>query len=100
MLGYDDKRNFYRMMVNSPCLVNVIDAASNQSTNAVCRDISATGLSIELQAKNIELGALLEVTIESSNDQIASLVAKAKVIRCDEMSDEACLVGAEISEMN
>lgn len=100
MLGYDDKRNFYRMMVNSPCQVTVVDLPAGQTLNAVCRDISATGLSIELQAQNIELGALLEVTIESSNEELASLVAKAKVIRCDVLSDEACLVGAEISEMN
>ena len=25
MLGYDDKRNFFRMMVNSPCQVQIID---------------------------------------------------------------------------
>jgi hypothetical protein len=100
MLGYDDKRNFYRMMVNSPCLVMVVGSPTQQSMNAVCRDISATGLSIELQAQQIELGSLLEVIIESSNEELASLVAKAKVIRCDPLSDEACLVGAEISEMN
>lgn len=100
MLGYDDKRNFYRMMVNSPCQVVVIGSPNIESVSAVCRDISATGLSVELQAKSVELGALLEVTIESSNEQLASLVAKAKVIRCDELGEEACLVGAEISEMN
>jgi hypothetical protein len=100
MLGYDDKRNFYRMMVNSPCQVTIMDASNENAVNAVCRDISATGLSVELAAKSIELGALLEITIESSNEQLASLVAKAKVIRCDAMNDEACLVGAEISEMN
>lgn len=100
MLGYDDKRNFYRMMVNSPCQVSVIDSPTGQVIDAVCRDISATGLSIELQTVKIEPGALLEVTIESNNEELESLVAKAKVIRCDILSDEACLVGAEISEMN
>jgi len=100
MLAYDDKRNFYRMIVNSPCQVTVIDSPAAKPMDAVCRDISATGLSIELQSLKVELGSLLEITIESSNEELESLVAKAKVIRCDELSDQACLVGAEISEMN
>lgn len=100
MLGYDDKRNFYRMMVNSPCQVNQVEKPTSQAISAVCRDISATGMSLELDAKDIELGSLLEITIDSNNDQIPSLVAKAKVVRCDEQSDESCLLGVEINEMN
>ncbi len=100
MLGYDDKRNFYRMMVNSPCQVNLLDNPSNPEIQAVCRDISATGMSIELEKEALDLGALLEVVIESNNDQIPSLVAKAKVVRCDTQNEESCLVGVEISEMN
>ena len=100
MLGYDDKRNFYRMMVNSPCQVSLVEHPSTQLMNAVCRDISATGMSIELESKGLENGTLLEITIESNNDQIPSLVAKAKVVRCDLLADESCLVGVEISEMN
>jgi len=57
-------------------------------------------MSLELEAKDIQIGTLLEITIESNNEQIPSLVAKAKVIRCDEQGDDACLVGVEISEMN
>lgn len=100
MLGYDDKRNFYRMMVNSPCQVSLVEQPSALNMNAVCRDISATGMSIELEAKDLENGALLEITIESNNEQIPSLVAKAKVVRCDSLADNNCLVGVEISEMN
>ena len=100
MLGYDDKRNFYRMMVNSPCQVSIVDSPSSPAYTAVCRDISATGLSIELQSLKIELGALLEVKIESNSEELESLVAKAKVIRCDEITQNSCLIGAQISEMN
>lgn len=100
MLAYDDKRNFYRMMVNSPCQVQIIDEPNSQLMDAVCRDISATGMSIELETINVELGGLMEVTIESSSDDIPSLVAKTKVVRCDSESENTCLVGVEISEMN
>jgi len=99
MLGYDDKRNFYRMMVNSPCEVSLLDNPSAAPFAAVCRDISATGMSIEVELPSIELGTLLSITIDSNNDQIPSLEAKAKVVRCDASTDETSLVGVEISEM-
>lgn len=100
MLAYDDKRNFYRMMVNSPCLVNLVEQPSAPAMSAVCRDISATGMSLELEAPSVEIGALLEIVIESNNEQIPSLVAKAKVVRSDPQSEDSSLIGVEISEMN
>lgn len=100
MLAYDDKRNFYRMMVNSVCQVVIVDVQDGVSMNAVCRDISATGMSIEIDAPKFENGTLLEVTIESECDELQSLVAKSKVVRCDELSDKSCLVGLETSEMS
>lgn len=100
MLAYDDKRNFYRMMVNSPCQVKLVDQPSSQTIPAVCIDISATGMSIELESSSVELGALMEITIDSNNEQIPSLTAKSKVVRCDSNGDTTCLAGVEISEMN
>ncbi|MFC3121646.1 PilZ domain-containing protein [Agaribacter flavus] len=99
MLGYDDKRNFYRMMVNSPCEVRLLDQPSVTSLSAVCRDISATGMSLELDLPSIELGASVAVTIESNSDQIPTLEAKAKVVRCEAGEDETCLIGVEITDM-
>lgn len=99
MLGYDDKRNFYRMMVNSPCEVSLSDNPSAAPIAAVCRDISATGMSLEIEQPSIDLGTLLDITIDSNNDQIPSLEAKAKVVRCDKEAENTCFVGVEISEM-
>jgi len=100
MLAYDDKRNFYRMMVNSPCQVQMIETSCSEVVCAVCRDISATGMSIELETDSVELGDLMEITIESTSNDIPSLVAKAKVVRCNSDNEHGCLVGVEISEMN
>lgn len=100
MLAYDDKRNFYRMMVNSPCQVTMLESPSKQSIAAVCRDISATGMSLELEVSSIDIGTMVEVVIDSSGSQIPSLVAKAKIVRCDSESDNSCLAGVEITEMN
>ena len=99
MLGYDDKRNFFRMMVNSPCQVTVNDAESSRIVQAICRDISATGMSLEVEESSIELGVQLAVQIESTGSQIPSLSASAKVVRCEEASENSCIIGVEISEM-
>jgi c-di-GMP-binding flagellar brake protein YcgR len=100
MLAYDDKRNFFRMMVNSACQVKLIEVQEAQAMSAICRDISATGMSIELNAKHVSEGTLIEITIDSQNDELRSLVAKSKVVRCDEISEQSCLVGVEITEMS
>jgi len=99
MITQDDKRNFYRMMVNSPCEVVLQDVPSSVPLAAVCRDISATGMSLELEQASIDIGTLLDITIDSNNEQIPSLEAKAKVVRCDTQNESACLVGVEISEI-
>lgn len=100
MLEYDDKRNFFRMMLNSPCEIVVSDDESSRSLQAVCKDISSTGMSFEVEEQSVELGTKVEVSIESTSSQIASLSAIAKVVRCDKNTDSTCVIGVEISEMN
>jgi hypothetical protein len=99
MLGYDDKRNFYRMMINSPCELTFLDDPAHRTMAAICKDISATGMSLEIEQASVEIGALLDVSIDSNSDQIPSLNAKAKVLRCDAITETSCLIGIEISEM-
>lgn len=99
MLGYDDKRNFFRMMLNSPCEITVHDEESSRSLQAVCKDISATGMSFEVEEQSVEIGTQVDVSIESTSSQIPSLNAKAKVVRCDNISESSCVIGVEISEM-
>ena len=99
MLGYDDKRNFFRMMVNSPCQVQIIDDESSRSLQAVCKDISATGMSLEVDEPSIEIGTEVSISIDSTSSQIPSLSAVAKVVRCVAESDSSCVIGVEISEM-
>ena len=100
MVGYDDKRNFYRMMVNSPCQVEQLGQASSNLLTAVCRDISATGMSIEMESTAFAVGTNLQITVDSNNDQIPSLVATAKVVRCEKQENDVYYIGVEISEMN
>jgi c-di-GMP-binding flagellar brake protein YcgR len=99
MLGYDDKRNFFRMMVNSACEVKIVDDESTRTLQSVCKDISATGMSFELEESSVELGTLINVYIESTNSQIPSLTADTKVVRCEPIDENSCTVGVEILEM-
>ena len=100
MLGYDDKRNFFRMMVNSTCEIVFTDDESSRVMQSVCKDISATGMSFEVEESSVELGTELKVYIESTNSQIPSLSASAKVVRCDPAGDNSCIIGVEVTEMN
>ena len=99
MLDYDDKRNFFRMMANSVCEVKIADDESSRSLQAVCKDISATGMSFEIEESSIEMGARVRVYIESTNSQIPSLTADTKVVRCEAIDNSSCTVGVEIVEM-
>ncbi|MBC3767331.1 PilZ domain-containing protein [Neptunicella marina] len=98
MLGYDDKRNFFRMMVNSGCELTVVDEQSSRTVSAVCHDISATGMSFEVD-EPIEVGTRVQVSIESTSSQIPSLNADSKVVRCSEQGESNYMVGVEITEM-
>ncbi len=98
MLGYDDKRNFFRMMVNSPCELNIEDEESSRTLSAVCLDLSATGMSFQVEEPLPE-GATLQVCLESSSSQIPSLSATAKVVRCYEDGANNYMLGTEIIEM-
>ena len=99
MLGYDDKRNFFRMMVNSPCQLQINDDESSRTIQAVCKDISATGMSLEVDEPSIEIGTQVSVNIDSTSSQIPSLAAVAKVVRCVPETESSCVVGVEISDM-
>ncbi|MDF2177578.1 PilZ domain-containing protein [Aliiglaciecola sp. CAU 1673] len=99
MLGYDDKRDFFRMMVNAACELRLTDDESSRSLSAICRDLSATGMSFEVE-ESIEPGTLVQASLESTNSQIPSLNAKARVVRCTPGTDNSYLVGVEIIEMS
>ncbi|MDP5029421.1 MAG: PilZ domain-containing protein [Paraglaciecola sp.] len=99
MLGYDDKRNFFRMMINSPCEIVVSDDESTRSLQTVCKDISATGMSFELDESSLEIGTFVNVHIASTSSQIPSLSASARVVRCEANGENSCVIGVEIIEM-
>jgi hypothetical protein len=87
------------MMVNSPCELALLDDPAQRTMQAICKDISATGMSLEIEQPTMEIGTLLGVSIESNSDQIPSLIAKTKVLRYTAETENSCLLGVEIIEI-
>jgi hypothetical protein len=87
------------MMVNSVCEVKILDDESSRSLQAMCKDISATGTSFEIELSSIEIGTKVNVYIESINSQFSSPTADTKVVRCEAIDDNSCTVDVEILKM-
>ena len=99
MVNFDDKRNFYRMMLNTEVTVTIIDDETNCDLTATCRDLSATGMAIEM-SHPIALDTHVRVKVASANNSIQSLDACGKVVRVDEESPECYLIGITIEEID
>lgn len=98
MLGYEDKRGFFRMMMNAICELRIHEGDSSRTVAAICKDMSATGMSFEVD-ETVEVGCKIDVSIESTNSQIPSLAASTRVVRAVQQSEGSMLVGVEILEI-
>ena len=80
MINFDDNRNFYRMMLNSEVSVTIIDDEANSQIKATCRDLSATGMAIEVD-NPIAMSTHVKVRLNTSSEQVQSLDMRGKVCR-------------------
>ncbi|KID57320.1 pilus assembly protein PilZ [Pseudoalteromonas luteoviolacea] len=96
---HEDKRRFMRMMVNAQAEVTV--SQSGEKFLGTCQDLSATGLSVEIDHP-LEVGELVTVFINSKSTTIPPFNASAKVVRCssDENATDKYVVGLEIVQFN
>ena len=99
MVNFDDKRDFYRMMLNSDVTVTIIDDEANSKILATCRDLSATGMAIEM-SHPLELNTCVKVSVESANNNVQPLEISGKIVRVTEEGAECFLVGINISEID
>jgi len=99
MINFDDKRNFYRMMLNSEVIVTIIDDEANSQVKATCRDLSATGMAIEVEHP-LELSTHVKVKLDSASEQVQALDLRGKVVRVDEEGEGCFLVGISIEELD
>jgi len=99
MINYDDKRNFYRMMLNSDVSVTIIDDEANSDVTATCRDLSATGIAIEM-AHPLEMNTNVRIHVESSGNVVQPLDVRGKVVRVTEEGPDCYLIGVNIAEID
>lgn len=99
MLNHEDKRSFFRMMVNADLELILDDVEAGRIIDAVCRDISSTGMSAEVP-EPVETGAFVKAKLASSNPSVPPLSARAKVVRCTQEMDDTYVLGLEFIELS
>lgn len=99
MINFDDKRNFYRMMLNSEVVVTIIDDEANSQITATCRDLSATGMAIEVEHP-IAMSTHVKIKLDSPSEQVQSLDIRGRVVRIDEECEGCYLIGIFIEELD
>ncbi|NMR25173.1 PilZ domain-containing protein [Pseudoalteromonas sp. NEC-BIFX-2020_015] len=95
----EEQRNFKRMQINAQAKLVTIEPISDQHFDAMCVDLSATGLSVHLD-ELLEVGTIVRVNINSTSANIAPLDATAKVIRASKENDGTVTAGLEIMHFN
>lgn len=93
---YSEKRDFIRMKVDTE--ISLSFENSDQTIKAVCRDLSGTGMLIEVDEPLTE-GSEFNTSLPSSNEAFPSFETKVKVIRCRPTENEKYLAGTEILHM-
>lgn len=94
---YEEKRDFKRMLLDHP--VQCTDVATGKRFTGLARDLSGTGLCLEL-TRECAPGALLEVRIEPGKAVVPPLHAVVEVVRVEpDMSGERFQVGTHIREI-
>ena len=99
MKGFDDKRDFYRMMLNSEVTVTIIDDEANSQLSATCRDLSATGMAFEIEHP-LAISTHVRVKIDSAGSQVQALDVSGRVVRIEEESKSCYLIGISIEEID
>ena len=99
MKDFDDKRDFYRMMINSDVVVTVIDDEVNCQLSATCRDLSATGMAFEIEHP-LAISTHIRARADSASSQIQALDIRGRVVRIEEESNNCYLIGIAIEEID
>lgn len=99
MLSRNDKRHYFRMMVNTEVQMMINDPESGRVLSGICRDLSANGMQVEVD-EPLEMGTLLHLRLESTNSSIAPLDAHAKVVRCAQEGENIYQLGLSFIELN
>ncbi len=82
--NFAEKRDFIRMQINSPAILN----HDGVEYKGICRDLSSTGMLIEIN-HNFEVGIELKVSFAPRSEAQPAFNAVAEVLRSDINSEES-----------
>jgi len=99
MKNFEDKRDFYRMMLNSEVIVTIIDDETNSQITATCRDLSATGMAIEMEHP-LAMSTHVKIKLDSASELVQALDMRGRVVRIEEECEGCYLVGVSIDELD
>lgn len=92
--AYSEKRDYIRMRMNAPVTIQ----HAGLEIAATCRDLSSTGMQVELRAQ-LSLGAFVTVHIPSEHNALRSLDAEAEVVRVQDLGEGQQMLGLAILTM-
>ncbi|WP_417547224.1 PilZ domain-containing protein [Marinobacter segnicrescens] len=95
MRDYSEKRDFHRMQVNSE--IQITDG-EGRSFTGICRDLSGTGMQLQV-ADFIPEGAVLHTLLPATSDQFPPFETEVRVLRT-EPSGDAFLLGVIIERVS
>ncbi|WP_249673072.1 PilZ domain-containing protein [Pseudomonas abieticivorans] len=94
---YSEKRNFIRMTVNA----NVKLRLGEHTFDAICRDLSSSGMQIEVEARSaFKAGERISVHMPSDHPALKDLNADAEVVRVKDLGGGVQSLGLSILHMN
>lgn len=94
--NWDEKRDFIRMQVDTE--VTIVVEESNQQLKGHCRNLSGTGMLLEVDSK-IPEGQTCKTSLNSSSTSFPGLDATIKVVRCTQLEDDLYQLGTEIVQI-
>lgn len=94
---YSEKRDFIRMKVDAE--INLLFDNPTKEITGICRDLSGTGMLIEVE-EQVEEGKTFQTKLPSSNDAFPPFNATVAVKRCSPTERETWLLGTEITEIH
>ncbi|GAB6042493.1 PilZ domain-containing protein [Endothiovibrio diazotrophicus] len=92
---YDEKRNFFRMTVDSPMTFRI--EGSDQACHGIAKDLSAIGM-LFLSEQGAPVGAKVEVSMGSKDSLVPPLRARGKVLRVSTVEGNQYEIGIRIDE--
>ncbi|MCK7543366.1 PilZ domain-containing protein [Marinobacter bryozoorum] len=94
MRSYSEKRDFHRMQVNSE--IQITDG-DGRSYSGICRDLSGTGMQLQV-AECVPEGTLLHTVLPASSDDFPPFETEVRVLR-SEPSGDVFLLGVAIEKV-